>query len=80
MCKCNPEIRTPFCGAVGCEWPEITDKEKIDKLTIALEVAEKALKYMTEDYDCDPEDVALYDRRKALEALAQINKIKKGEL
>lgn len=30
MCKCNPEIRTPFCGAVGCEWPE---QEKGDQLT-----------------------------------------------
>ena len=50
-----------------------------ERLKKALEVAEGALMYMTEDYDCDPEDVALYDRRKALEALAQINKIKQGE-
>lgn len=21
MCKCTPEIRTPFCGAAGCNWP-----------------------------------------------------------
>jgi hypothetical protein len=21
MCKCIPEIRTPFCGKPGCEWP-----------------------------------------------------------
>jgi len=21
MCKCNPSIRTPFCGRPGCEWP-----------------------------------------------------------
>jgi len=21
MCKCTPEIRTPFCGRPGCEWP-----------------------------------------------------------
>ena len=21
MCKCTPNIRTPFCGKVGCEWP-----------------------------------------------------------
>jgi hypothetical protein len=21
MCKCTPEIRTPFCGKPGCEWP-----------------------------------------------------------
>lgn len=24
MCKCNPEIKTPFCGTPGCEWPEKT--------------------------------------------------------
>lgn len=22
MCKCTPTIRTPFCGRLGCEWPE----------------------------------------------------------
>lgn len=22
MCKCTPEIKTPFCGAPGCQWPE----------------------------------------------------------
>lgn len=21
MCKCTPEIKTPFCGKPGCEWP-----------------------------------------------------------
>ena len=21
MCRCTPEIRTPFCGKPGCEWP-----------------------------------------------------------
>jgi hypothetical protein len=21
MCKCTPEIRTPYCGKPGCEWP-----------------------------------------------------------
>ncbi len=23
MCKCTPEIRTPFCGKPGCEAPEL---------------------------------------------------------
>ena len=54
-------------------------QQENEQLKQALKVAEDALMYMTEDYDCDPEDVALYDRRKALEALEQINKIKKGE-
>lgn len=22
MCKCTPEIRTPFCGKLDCEWPK----------------------------------------------------------
>jgi hypothetical protein len=22
MCKCTPAIRTPFCGKMGCKWPE----------------------------------------------------------
>jgi hypothetical protein len=22
MCRCTPEIRTPFCGKPGCTWPE----------------------------------------------------------
>ncbi|AEX56077.1 hypothetical protein KL1_00029 [Burkholderia phage vB_BceS_KL1] len=21
MCKCTPNIRTPYCGKSGCEWP-----------------------------------------------------------
>lgn len=21
MCKCTQGIKTPFCGAIGCEWP-----------------------------------------------------------
>lgn len=22
MCQCTPEIKTPFCGKPGCEWPK----------------------------------------------------------
>lgn len=21
MCRCTPEIRSPWCGKPGCEWP-----------------------------------------------------------
>jgi hypothetical protein len=30
MCQCAPEIRTPFCGKPGCQWPEaeVGAKEK----------------------------------------------------
>ena len=27
MCKCDPNKRTPFCGAPGCEWPPQTTTE-----------------------------------------------------
>lgn len=27
MCVCRPNVRTPFCGRLGCEWPK--KKEKI---------------------------------------------------
>lgn len=29
MCKCTPEIKTPFCGAIGCEWPAIAQTVSI---------------------------------------------------
>jgi hypothetical protein len=22
MCKCTPEIKTPFCGKGNCQWPD----------------------------------------------------------
>src|SRR5579871_3347744 len=22
MCKCTPDLKTPFCGELGCEWPK----------------------------------------------------------
>lgn len=25
MCKCTPEIKTPFCGKGDCQWPEAED-------------------------------------------------------
>lgn len=28
MCRCTPEIRTPFCGKQGCELPEQIQKPK----------------------------------------------------
>lgn len=31
MCKCTPEIRTPFCGKPGCEWPKKRNAQ-LDKL------------------------------------------------
>ena len=27
MCRCTPNIRTPFCGRPGCEWPKQEPKQ-----------------------------------------------------
>ena len=27
MCKCNPDVRTPYCGKGDCVWPEKIDTE-----------------------------------------------------
>lgn len=59
------------------EASEAAQKE-IEQLKAALKVAEDALNYVTEDFDCPAEDVAVYDMLKAKEALAKIKKIKKG--
>ena len=32
MCKCTPEIRTPFCGKIGCEWPKPEERPQTPKL------------------------------------------------
>lgn len=35
MCKCNPSIRTPFCGKLECQWPEqetVKTEPKIDEV------------------------------------------------
>jgi len=29
MCKCTPNLRTPYCGKPGCEWP---DKKKLSPI------------------------------------------------
>lgn len=34
MCQCTPEIRTPFCGKPGCEWPEQIGEERMNTVTI----------------------------------------------
>lgn len=46
MCKCTPEIRTPFCGKGDCVWPH---KKKDGHRQSATKEFEKALieKYRT---------------------------------
>lgn len=32
MCKCTPEIKTPFCGKEDCQWPQVTSHPVESKL------------------------------------------------
>lgn len=34
MCKCNPNIRIPFCGKLGCEWPKQINTFELGKSRI----------------------------------------------
>ena len=35
MCKCNPKIRTPYCGKPGCQWPKNpADVQGVSKLEV----------------------------------------------
>lgn len=50
MCKCTPNIRTPFCGKLGCEWP--AQKASIEQEENAL-IAEKLLGWKQDAIDSD---------------------------
>ncbi|MNM86583.1 hypothetical protein D3C81_987400 [compost metagenome] len=39
MCKCNPMIRTPFCGRPGCSW------QPLPRLTATIEADKKTAMY-----------------------------------
>ena len=34
MCKCTPNIKTPFCGNPGCEWPEQVREHRLKRVFI----------------------------------------------
>lgn len=48
MCACNPNVRTPYCGKIGCQWPAqgnspqailAKHSEAHPKMTVAISVA-----------------------------------------
>lgn len=46
MCQCKKDDLTPFCGALGCEWPEDVDDSNLaitDFLTTARYCAQNGL-------------------------------------
>lgn len=40
MCRCRPEVKTPFCGRVGCTWPPLL------KVPLAPEVISREQVYL----------------------------------
>jgi len=40
MCKCTPNIRTPFCGKPGCEWPEVKSGDISPELSGRVDLEE----------------------------------------
>lgn len=60
MCKCTPGIRTPFCGAPGCEWPPVKPRPAATPAE-AEELAKKAVgDYLTACRMVDAENVGNY--------------------
>lgn len=54
MCKCTPNIRTPFCGKLGCEWPKPkgarrADTDRYVKAETAIREAMLAVESMPAD-------------------------------
>lgn len=40
MCKCNPNVRTPFCGKPGCEMPAQVKQAGVNESIAAIEIRE----------------------------------------
>lgn len=42
MCRCDPRVRTPFCGKLNCTWPKApsSDTDELDKQIIKIIVEE----------------------------------------
>jgi Phage ABA sandwich domain len=55
MCKCTPEIRTPYCGRPGCEWPPQEPPAEGSPRALDALVAEHVMGFRREkaprDYD-----------------------------
>jgi hypothetical protein len=64
MCKCTPEMRTPFCGKPGCEWPaqrpEYLNGPVLTNLKFsgyASRLAQKSAAWAADTITCLPENV-----------------------
>jgi hypothetical protein len=51
MCKCTPEIRTPFCGKPGCEWPPQVTREQPSSKRLVQRLRSAAGYYAYDSYE-----------------------------
>ena len=63
MCKCNPSVRTPYCGKLNCEWPESkpegarTPTPDAAAVPLVPEISAERLRELLTRYDLsDPAD------------------------
>lgn len=46
MCKCTPGVKTPFCGAPGCQWHQETracDEDQIARMMAVEALADEIM-------------------------------------
>jgi hypothetical protein len=36
MCSCTPNMKTPFCGKPGCEWPKLATPPAIERYALVF--------------------------------------------
>jgi len=51
MCKCTPGIRTPFCGKLGCEWPNM--QEQNNSIPVYLKNIIKRIDCLIHEENCN---------------------------
>lgn len=59
MCKCTPNVRTPFCGKPGCEWSKPEGTRKVIPIADTRELRQYktfAAWYAENSKNIDPSD------------------------
>ena len=65
MCKCNPAIKTPYCGRGDCVWPKYKKKENtivndvrsVPRLKITLECVRESIQQCVQMHHTEIEQI-----------------------
>ena len=61
MCRCTPEMRTPFCGKPGCEWPEQKENPvNVQTPTVPMDLSGNAVATAAGMLGIMPKDCTVY--------------------